>query len=99
MTEQLEHIVDSTTAKTIARLAQVLVIPVLLWLGTTLMSMDSRLGKVEQIITDKIVDQYPRGEATQAFSAVSARVDANTSMIHDNTRRIENLEIARNRLH
>ncbi len=74
-----------------------IVVAGLLWMGSTLISVDRRLGNIETTVNLKMPDIYPRGEAVQAFATVNARVDGVVSDVQSNSHRVGALEDARNR--
>ena len=59
--------------------------------------LTARVGRVEDKITDRISDVYPRPEAAQAFINVNSQLNAVQTEIQGLTHRIGNLEEARAR--
>jgi hypothetical protein len=74
--KDIDKVLESRIAKGISRGAAALMLPLMAWVGTTLVSIDTRLTRVEQEIRDKLADVYPRSEATQATNYLDAKIDA-----------------------
>lgn len=74
-----------------------IVVAGLLWMGSTLISVDRRLSNIETTVNLRLSDVYPRGEATAQFSQIGSRIDGVVVDVEDLKHRTGALEDARNR--
>lgn len=93
---KLDRLADSSALKVIGRLGMLLFVPAVLWVGSTLTSVDRRLLSVENQL--KNFPPVTREEFVSFKENVGERFTANERWLGDNGHRIQALEAARDRM-